>query len=160
MYKESGGLVELLTDELCLQVDKKSGAIRYMMRDKKLLLSEREIECRQIEWGNNKDVKAWLYLEWQKKENIYGFGMKEKGGLNLRGTARYISHKEGGGALPFILSDRGYGLLLAADAAICCDVPAYGSYLYMENRLYMDYYFIAGKNQKKILDAYARICGK
>ncbi len=159
-YKESGGQVELLTDDLCLQVDKRNGTICYRMRDKKLLLSERGMECRQIECGNNKDVKAWLYLEWQKKENIYGFGIKEKGGLNLRGTARYISHKEEGGELPFILSDMGYGILLAADTAICCDVPAYGSYLYMENKAYMDFYFIAGNSQKKILDAYARLCGK
>lgn len=51
MYKEVGNGVELTTDELCLRVDKATGSIRYMTRDKKLLLSERSKESRQIETG-------------------------------------------------------------------------------------------------------------
>ena len=43
--------------------------------------------------------------------------------------------------------------------AICCDIPAYGSYLYTENEAMMDYYFIAGKTQKEIVDKYERLCG-
>lgn len=165
MYKESGSTVDLMTDELFVQVDKGTGAIRYMTRDKKLLLAERSRECRQIENGTGGGVRTWLYLDWQKKENLYGMGAGETAGLHLRGSARYISHAgtrgTDSGELPFILSDQGYGIVVAADSPVmCCDIPAYGSYLHAENEEQMDFYFITGKRQNTILNAYAYLCGK
>ena len=165
MYKESGSTVDLMTDELFVQVDKGTGAIRYMTRDKKLLLAERSRECRQIENGTGGGVRTWLYLDWQKKENLYGMGAGDTAGLRLRGSARYISHAgtcgTASGELPFILSDQGYGIVVAADSPImCCDIPAYGSYLYAENEEQIDFYFITGKRQNTILNAYAYLCGK
>lgn len=160
MYKESARTIELVTDELCLQVDKLSGSVNYMTRDKKLLLAEKPSESRRMEEGREGKNKAWLYLEWQKGENLYGFD-KDKGGLNLRGSARYISHERGSDELPILLSDKGYGILVAADGPVfCCDVPAYGSYLHTEEEIQMDYYFIAGKQQTTVLNAYAYLCGK
>lgn len=160
-YKETSRTVELMMDELCLQLDKTTGALQYMTRDKKLLLAERNKECRQIENGIGGKNRTWLFLDWKKGESLYGLGTKEKGGMNLRGGARYISYGNKAAELPFLLSDRGYGILLAADGpAICCDIPAYGSYLYTENEMQMDYYFIAGKQSSTILNAYAYMCGK
>lgn len=159
MYKESGKAVDLLTDELCLQVDKASGAIRYMTRDKKLLLAERGKDSRQLETAAGGKLREWLYLDWQKGENLYGSGAGKRNGMSLRGTARYISHGNGAEELPFIVSDKGYGMVLAtAGDAFCCDIPAYGSYLYMEGEGQMDYYFIAGKGLKETLEGYMILC--
>ena len=165
MYKESGSTVDLMTDELFVQADKGTGAIRYMTRDKKLLLAERNRECRHIENGTGKGAGTWLYLDWQKKENLYGMGAGDTAGLHLRGSARYISHAgtcgTDSGELPFILSDQGYGIVVAADSPVmCCDIPAYGSYLHAENEEQLDFYFITGKRQNTILNAYAYLCGK
>lgn len=161
MYKESGGTVELTTDELCLRVDKATGAIRYLTRDKKLLLAERSRECRQIEPGIGGRSRAWLYLDWQKGETLYGLGTHGNGGMNLRGTARYISHGEHAEELPFLLSDQGYGILMATDGpAVCCDISTYGSWISAEREAQLDYYFIAGKRQNTIMNAYAYLCGK
>ncbi|MDE6386864.1 MAG: AAA family ATPase [Lachnospiraceae bacterium] len=165
MYKESGSMVELMTDELLVQVDKGTGAIRYMTRDKKLLLAERNKECRQLEGIADGRFRTWLYLDWQKKETVYGMGAGDVAGLNLRKTARYISHigssENEAFELPFILSDQGYGIVLAADSpAMSCDIPTYGSYLYTESERQMDFYFITGKRQNTIMNAYAYLCGK
>ncbi len=161
MYKESGSTVDLMTDELYLQVDKSTGAIRYMNRDKKLLLAERGKECRQLENTPDGKTKTWLYLDWAKGENIYAMGAGDAKGLNLRGTARYISHENHTGELPFLLSDKGYGLLPATNGPVlCCDIPVYGSYIHAENAGQMDFYFITGKRQPTILNAYAYLCGK
>lgn len=161
MYKESSSAVELRTDEICLQIDKTTGAIRYLTRDKKLLLAERSRECRQIDDAVSGRNKSWLFLDWQKDEKIYGMGTEETSGISLRNTARYISHGKNVNELPFILSDKGYGILMASDnPTICCDVSAYGSYLYTENESQIDFYFITGKQQKTILNAYAYLCGK
>ena len=161
MYKESGGTVDLMTDELWLQVDKSTGAIRYMTRDKKLLLTERSRECRQLENKVDGKFKTWLYLDWQKKETVYGMGTAEASGMNLRGSARYISYGKDIGELPFILSDQGWGIVVAADSpVISCDIPAYGTYLHAESEEQMDFYFITGKRQNTIMNAYAYLCGK
>lgn len=62
---------------------------------------------------------------------------------------------------PFLVSDKGYGILpLTQSPAIFCDLPAYGSYLYTECQNQADYYFIAGKTQNTLLNAYAYLCGE
>ncbi len=161
MYKENTSAVELYTDELCLQVDKNGGAITYLTRDKKRLLSEKVRECRQLEKGADGKIRTWLYLEWQKGETLYAPGTTDQAGMMLQTTARYISHGENAKQLPFLISDKGYGIIPAADAScLFCNIPAYGSYLYTENEAQMDYYFITGKTQNKIMDAYAFLCGK
>ena len=163
MYKDTARTVDLMTDELYLQVDKASGAIRYMTRDKKLLLAERSKECRQMDRPLKGDMRSWLYLDWQKGENLYGLGPNQVLSPNLRGTARYLSHDASdreASELPFVLSDKGYGILIASDGpTFCCDISSYGSYLYTEGLSQMDYYFIAGKRSATILSAYAYLCG-
>lgn len=160
MYKESAKMVELRMDELCLQVEKASGSIRYMTRDRKLLLAERGKESRQLETGTGGRWREWLYLEWPKGEIIYGFGAGNRGGMGLRGTARYISMGKGeAGLLPFLVSEKGYGIALATDGdAFSCDIPVYGSYLYMEGEGQMDYYFIGGEGVKGVLEGYMLLC--
>lgn len=160
MYRDGNGIVELITDELCLRIDKITGAIHYMTRDKKRLLSERNKDCRQIEHTPGSHSKTWLFLDLQKNEILYSMGNLGQNNIKLRGSARYLSHPEAPGELPFLLSDQGYGLLLATDGpAVCCDISSYGSYLYTEEAA-IDYYFIAGKQQKTICGAYAYLLGR
>ena len=167
LYKDSGSTVELTTDELALQVNKSTGAIRYMgmengrSREKKLLLTERSRECRQMETMPNGGLCARLFLDWGSNERLYSFGPDDKAGIPLRGSARYISHAGGTKGFPFLLSDRGYGILMATDfPTYCCDLPAYGSYLCTEGGSQLDFYFIAGNRQDTILRACAYLCGK
>ena len=78
----------------------------------------------------------------------------EKNMMKLCGTARYISGRK----LPLLFSDKNYGLVFAAQSAvICCDIPAYGTYLYGENEAQMDYYFIAGRNRKELMENYSKL---
>ncbi len=165
MYKDSGSMVELTTDELALQVDKSTGAIRYLSIDedsgtKKPLLAERRKECRQLETVSKTDFQTWLFLDFSKEEHLYALGPDGKAGIPLKGTARYISGEDNI-ALPLLLSDKGYGILPAASSSVfCCDIPAYGSYLHADGEKQLDYYFIAGKRKDTILNAYAYLCGK
>ena len=158
MYKETFSGVELSTDELILQVDKKTGAVSYMDRKRQLLLAEKGTGGRRIQEGTGGEGKAWLFPDW-KKDQLYSPGADGKEGLKLNGKAYYISATADGKELPFVLSDKGYGILVASDSSvICCDIKAYGSYLSAEESQ-LDFYFITGKKQKDILDAYGRLCG-
>ncbi len=168
MYKDSGNILNLTTEEILLQIDKSTGSIRYFTRDKKFLLEEHSKESRLLRKTADNRFGSWLFLDWGKEERLYSFDLdsqtnstKSKIGLtslSLRGTARYISHIS---HPPFILSDRGYGILMGTEGpAFSCDIPAYGSYLYTENNGQMDYYFIVGKRQDTIVNAYSYLCGK
>lgn len=172
MYKDSGGMVELTTDELIVQADKSTGRLRYMTRDKKPLLAERNKDCRLLENGPGGLLRTWFFLEWAKEERLYGFGPAASGkpvsdkapagleGISLRGSAKYLSDGKRQEP-PFLLSDKGYGIVLATEhAAFCCDIPAYGSYLYADYEKQQDFYFIAGKRQDTILNAYEYLCGR
>ena len=153
-------MLEFVTDELYLQVDKTNGAIRYMTRDKKLLLEERNQECRQIDITPKGMVRGWHYMNWQKEEHIFGHRIGDKLGQNLRKTARYISHGDNSDDLPLLISDKGYGIVIASDGpAFACDIVAYGSYLYVENIKQLDYYFIVGKDTNTILSSYEFLKG-
>lgn len=160
-YKDSAKIFEFMNDEIYLQVDKTNGAIRYMNRDKLLLLEECENGHRQLDTSPKAGAWYRLFLKWQKGEQIFGHRIADKLGENLRGKARYISHNEQSPDLPLLVSDKGYGILFAGDGpAFLCDIPTYGSYLYVERASQMDFYFIVGKDTKEILSVYNELLGR
>ena len=149
--------VEFSGTELCLQVDKASGAVRYLSGEKKPLLAERSRDCRLIEDGGAQP-RAWLYLDRTKGEKLMRPACREKKGISLNASARYISH--GGVELPLLLSDYTYIYFIASrKPVISCDIPLYGACLCAEGEQMLDFYFIAGKQQLTIMNAYAYLCG-
>lgn len=162
MYKDSYKLLELKTDDIFLQVEKATGAIQFMTRDKKPLLNEREKESRLLEKNIQGKSQARLYLDWPRNEGLFAMGAGTKADLSLKGVARYIGHKRiTNKILPMVFSDKGYALVLAADSDVfCCNVSTYGTHLCMENTEVLDYYFIAGKNRGELFAAYEELCGK
>lgn len=151
-YRDSARMLEVQAGEIRINVDKTSGSLTYLDERGKLLLAERRQESRQLETD-----RQWLFPEWQKGEQLFAMPPgQDQAPLKPRGSAYYISD---GQSLPFLLSDRGYGILpVSAGPVICCDIPAYGSYLCTQGEQ-QDYYFIAGKQQRNILNAYAYLCG-
>lgn len=150
-YRDSGKIIELTTGEVYVRVEKLNGAISFLNSKGTVLLEERKQESRILESG-----RSFLFLNWGKGEQLFAMGIKGQDALKVRAGAHYISKD---GELPFLLSDKGYGILPAASGnVICCDVPAYGSYLAIEGQEQQDYYFIAGK-QQNIMNAYAYLCG-
>ena len=63
--------------------------------------------------------------------------------LKLNNSARYISHNGENDALPLLLSDKGYAIMMAEDRpTVCCNISTYGSYLSVEGTETIDYYFM------------------
>lgn len=159
MYKDSSKMVELWTDDLCLQVDKLTGAIRYLNGEKKLLTAERTTECRIIEKAPGGNMSGWIYLDLPKVENVFAHRIADKFSNNLRGVARYISHDDNTDDLPILVSDKSYGFVLATSSpAYFCDIAVYGTYFCMEETQ-IDYYFVAGDDKQDILTTYQWLIG-
>ncbi len=159
LYRESPKLLEIKTDALYLQVDKATGSICYMTNDKRPLLMERPKESKILEKPTFGGPRARLYLEWAKTETLSALGTGTRAVLSLKNTARYISHTGRVERLPMLVSDRGYGIVMAADGPVlACTLPTYGSHLCAEQAEILDYYFIAGKHTEELISIYGNLC--
>ncbi len=161
MYREMGGCVELLTDELCLRIDKPSGAVQYMTRDRQPLLAEQTKLCRQMEPVNDISCAFWLYLNWAKNERLRALDPAGGRDAQLRARACMISPDDAAAPFPLLVSDRGYGLLIASSGpVVCCDLPAFGSYIQIRRSAQLDFYFILGGTEEAIRRDYDFLCGR
>ena len=158
-YKDTGGVVELATDELLLRAEKATGKLSFYDRDKKLLLTERDRECRQIEVTVQETTRSWLFLNTAKKEQLFALENTGADPMPLNGAARYIN-TAGHESLPFLFSDRGWGLLIPADGTVICNPASQGTCFCVEGQEQMDMYFIAGNDFRTLENACKFLYGR
>ncbi len=152
MYKTTPSTVELMTESLWIQAEKSTGHLRYLTLDKKLLLAERNKEPRQFGSSPAGVSQNRLYLDWFKNETPYTLNQDNR---PIKLPPASASHISRGGALPFLFSDKGYGLLPAhAGDAYVCSIPSFGQHLYTEGGSVFDYYFIAGEDVQALQSQY------
>jgi alpha-D-xyloside xylohydrolase len=92
-------------------------------------------------------------------ERLYGLGQRTHGRLNIKGLALDLVQRNGEVSIPFVLSDRGYGLLW--------NVPAVGRVEFAENATRwqagqareIDYWLTAAPTPAEILARYADVTG-
>lgn len=101
-----------------------------------------------------------FYPEWQEGEALYGLGQHEEGFLNLRGQTVYVHQANRKIALPVLVSNLGYGLLLDTYSPMIFQDTAYGSYLYTEADVELDYYFMYGGTMDGVIREYRTLTGK
>src|SRR6266700_2260300 len=90
-------------------------------------------------------------------ERLYGLGQRTHGRLNVKGLALDLVQRNGEVSIPFVLSDRGYGLLW--------NCPAVGRVEFADNATRwtagqareIDYWFTAAPTPAQILERYADV---
>ncbi len=101
-----------------------------------------------------------LHLQFDEEEALYGLGQQEEGYANLRDKYVYCHQANRKIAIPFLVSTKGYGLLMDSySPLIFCD-NEFGSYLYTEADTELDYYFMNGGSPDGAVAAYRRLTGK
>lgn len=155
--KESKSLVQIETAKLVIRIEKKSGALQFMDRKGKLLLAERSELPRQVEPEGNKFV-TWNYFEWEKSEKLSAKGILDDSLERMNQKARYISFGGKQMRMPLVVSEKGYGIGVAAEASVmCCDIPIYKPYIYTEGVNQIDYYFLYGSDYSQIVELYRTV---
>lgn len=101
-----------------------------------------------------------LHLTFQPEEHLYGLGQAEEGIWNLRHTTQYLHQANLKIAVPLLLSDQGYGILLSTQGPSIFNDTQYGSYLYTEADEYLDYYFLAGNHMDDIVAGFRSLTGR
>ena len=92
---------------------------------------------------------------------MFGLGIGKHAERLSKSTARYISHKSKMNKLPMLLSEKGYGVVIASDEPVFCStIPIYGSQICVENTNVLDYYFIKGKDMEEVIAIYEVLCGR
>ena len=60
--------------------------------------------------------------------------------------------------MPLLVSANGYGIGVSAEkTAMCCTIPMYGNYLYIEGSEQIDYYFLYGENREQVFSLYKKL---
>ena len=138
--RETREMVEVSTAKLLVRVDKQSGAVAFYNAKEKLLVAENAKLPRQIE--SKTQNHTWIYFDWSRKEILKARGNSDEEWLDLNNTARYVSFGKESEQPSCILSNSGYQILVAAGKkAMCCTIPTYGSYIYLEDAKQVDYFF-------------------
>lgn len=149
-------LAELVSGQIRIQIDKRSGAIRFLDHTGRKLLTESRALPRKVEHGQK--IRTWNYFDWTKEEKLMVKGILNEDLERINNKARYISFGGKIMRMPLIVSEYGYGLGIASEETVmCCAVPLYGTYLYTEGAGQIDYYFIYGRDYEEILGLYKEL---
>lgn len=110
--KESGEIV-LKTSEMMVRVDPSSGDLRFLDKQGREILKERERGSR-IEPIEICGEKTWsIHQQWESTEGevILGLGHHQNDRYNLKGVDIDLWQENWEIVVPFFLSNRGYGIL-------------------------------------------------
>lgn len=140
-FRESMACMEVATEKVLVRVDRKTGALSFLTPQGKALLSERGKEPRLV--GTD---RVWQFFEWGKEEQLFARDPGNGQPLKIGSSARYVSFGREGRLMPGLASAKGYELRFPAGAKVlCCNVPAYGTYVSEEGQTVIDYYFVYEK---------------
>jgi alpha-D-xyloside xylohydrolase len=106
---KKGGVVEVRTAKMCARYE--NGALTFFDADGNVLLREDGHSLVPSTVQGEPTYCATLRLASPEDEFLYGTGQFQDGFLNVRGVTRRLTQVNTQIALPFILSNKGYGLL-------------------------------------------------
>jgi alpha-D-xyloside xylohydrolase len=92
-------------------------------------------------------------------ERLYGLGQRTHGRLNLKGLALDLVQRNGEVSIPFVLSDRGYGLLWNCPAVGRVEFAENGTRWQAGQAREIDYWLTAAATPAEILARYADATG-
>jgi alpha-D-xyloside xylohydrolase len=164
--REQGDEILIITDKLMMSVDRSTGGIAYSDLRGRVVLAEDGRAGKTM-------VPATLVGEQTYScgtrflsppdEGLFGLGCHplDSGSIDYRGRKQDLLIKYMTGAIPVLLSSRGYGLLWDNYSASVFDGTLPGKYSYgSESGSMVDYYFFYGPEFDHIIDSYRRLTGK
>lgn len=155
---QSVGIREVEGD---IVLEKSQLSIRISKRDLSLTFSERngrDILTETGEYGCKLTPKAQFKVEGATQ--FYGLGQHQKGVVGYKGTKVEIKHDNTTIAIPFLLTNSGYGLLWDNSGRVWADFTGRDSMvLESETGEAIDYYVILGSGMEEIIEGYWKLTG-
>lgn len=106
------------------------------------------------------DYALTLRFEAYDDEKIFGLGQYQEKILNKKGATLELAHRNGQASVPFMMSNRGYGLLWNNPAIGTVSFGTNHTEWHAKSTKKMDYFITAGKTPAQIEEQYADVVGK
>ena len=104
--------------------------------------------------------RSKVFFDWQDDESIHGLGQGEEGIYNYRGKVQYMYQHNMRIPLPFLLSNKGYGVLFDCGSLMTFNDDERGSYLFLDTVDMLDFYFIYGEKVDEIIKGFRHLTGE
>ena len=104
--------------------------------------------------------RAKLFFKFADDENLYGLGQGEDGAFNKRHQNTYLYQHNMRIPMPFLLSDKGYGILLDCGSLMTFEDDAAGSWFFLDTVKQLDYYVICGGCADDIIAGCRELTGR
>ncbi|WP_171972516.1 glycoside hydrolase family 31 protein [Mucilaginibacter polytrichastri] len=165
---EAGGNIVIKTGKLVINVDRKSNAITYLTTAGKVITSESKTDNKEMQAQTVAGIDTYsctTTFNSPDDEGLFGLGCHPTDSLsiNYKGRNQDMAIKYMTGAIPVLLSTKGYGLMWDNYSAS----NFYGAeanntqFKYVsESGKQVDYYFFYGPTFDAIIDAYRTTTGK
>ena len=165
--KQTGGAVMITTSKLKIRINKKTNSITYSDPDNQVILAEAEPVNKQMRDTTVAGIDTYACLtsfQSPKDEALYGLGCHPLDSLsiNYKGRNQDMAIKYLTGAIPVMLSSKGYGLLWDnyAESKFYGDQLSNTQYTYVsESGKMVDYYFFYGPSFDHIMNLYRNLTG-
>jgi alpha-D-xyloside xylohydrolase len=159
------------TKELLLQEGDKELSVepvnKYSLKGEKAIIKrvktvdgERNFVENMVSYHDRDAYRAKIFFKWQKDEAIHGLGQSEEGNYNRRGTTQYLYQHNMKIPVPFLISDKNYGILFDCGSLMTFNDDAYGSYVFLDTVEQLDYYFIYGKQLDDVIAGFRKLTGQ
>lgn len=164
---ETNGNIMVSTDKLKIKVDRQTQAITYSDLKNRIILAESASENKQMRDTTVAGIKTFSVattFKSPKDEALYGLGCHPEDSLsiNYKGRNQDMAIKYLTGAIPVLLSTKGYGLLWDnyAESKFYGAEKNNAEYTYVsESGKMVDYYFFYGPSFDHIMDLYRNLTG-
>lgn len=162
LISEKSKNIELSTSDLIVRISKTGDEISFYNKNKRLILKQmtRDIHDHQVSGNETKSLA--VTFGFSVNEAVYGLGQHQAGIMNYRGKTQWLDQANMEVALPFLLSNNGYGVLWDNYSRTLFDgtlADANQYKLESESGKCIDYYFMFGNNTDEVIAAYREATG-
>jgi alpha-D-xyloside xylohydrolase len=161
--KEDASSLTVLSKQIRVVADKKSGALSFLRADGTLYTRERAeqphtIKPMMVENAPTYEVENTFTLK--PDEGIYGFGFIGEGQVNRRGQELLLIQTNVGIIIPVMVSSENYGVMWDTYSVMKFKDSVEGAKLWAESAPGgVDYYFFGGENLDQVVGAYRDLTG-
>ena len=158
--------VTITTSKLNIVVDKQTAAVSYLTSNGQLITAENKVAGKTMEAQTVAGIETYscsTQFVSPDDEALFGLGCHpiDSGAMNYKGRNQDMTIKYLTGAIPVLLSTKGYGLLWDNYASSQFIGSEKGSFKYVsESGKQVNYYFFYGPGFDHIIDLYRQTTGK
>ncbi|WNR42869.1 glycoside hydrolase family 31 protein [Paenibacillus roseipurpureus] len=140
-YLASGNLVVVV---------KENGGLTFLDQDRKMLVEQLPITA----------GPGYAEFQHDRSAKLFGLGQHQIGMLDYTGQIIELKHENTTIAIPFLLTDQGYGILWDNSGKVTVDATEKGRVTWSsEHGEYIDYYLLFGPSTPKIIQHYWELTG-